>query len=93
MDTLKGKIISTWSEPANGAPVVVEVASEDGVDSVVFQRELWNTFFFDHQGRINDADFRVEVWGEPWQQQVVCCDPTCLKCEALRETWPADEEE
>ena len=74
-----GKIISTFSERTNGAPVVVTVDTGTETESVAFERRLWNDFFHAHADRINDDDFRVSVEGEPWEASMRCLDD-CVSC-------------
>ena len=77
MAAFMGKITETFSEPINGAPVVVTIETETGIETVVFQRQYWNDFFYAHQDWINDPDFRVTVEGEPHQQTIRCDDDDC----------------
>ena len=76
---ITGKIISTFSEATNGAPVVVTIDTDEGPRDVTFERRLWNDFFHAHADRIRDDDFRVSISGEPWQASVHCLD-LCLTC-------------
>ena len=76
-----GKIVNTTSEPINGAPVLVEIETADGIEVVPFERRLWNDFFFAHEATINTEDFRVVVFGELFEQMVVCMDEDCEACE------------
>lgn len=88
MSTFTGKIIAASSEPTNGAPVVVDIATDHGIETVPFQRQLWNDFVDGHPN-INDPDFRVEVWGEPWQQGIRCL----AGCEFCPDAAPEEDEE
>ena len=81
-----GKIIAASSEPVNGAPVVVDIQTDEGLEVVAFERRLWNDFVDGHPN-INDPDFRVEVWGEPWQQMIRCC----AGCEVCPDSAPVEE--
>jgi hypothetical protein len=80
VSTFTGKIIAATSEPVNGAPVVVDIQTDHGVKAVPFERQLWNAFVDGHPN-INEPGFRVEVWGEPWQQQIACTDEDCESCD------------
>jgi len=75
---VQGKITGTFSEEeVNNAPVVVTIETDEGPQTVIFQRQYWNDFFDAHADRINDPDFRVTVEGEPYQQTVRCNDDDC----------------
>jgi hypothetical protein len=76
---LTGKIISTFSEATNGAPVVVTVETGTETESVAFERRLWNDFFHAHQDRIQAPDFQVLIEGEPWEASMRCLDD-CVSC-------------
>ncbi|MEI7837316.1 MAG: hypothetical protein WCK05_13025 [Planctomycetota bacterium] len=94
MNNFTGKIVASTSEPVNNAPVVVDIETDHGIETVAFQRQLWNAFVDDHADAISEAnagraEFRVEVWGELWQRGIRCVPG----CEFCPEEIPTDEEE
>jgi len=83
VDTITGTIASTTSAPTNGAPVIVGVQTETGMEAVPFDRRSWNAFYHDHvgDGGVFPADLAVEIIGDSlWDASVACTDPDCPNC-------------
>ena len=86
---ITGKIISTFSESTNGAPVVVthRHGRRDRSPSP-FERRLWNDFFHAHADRIRRRRLPGRHQGEPWEASIRCCDD-CLSLQPGRVAPPA----
>ena len=84
METMTGVLRSSWSEKTNGAPVLVSIETERGMESIPFDRQCWNRFFYDHvrEDGVFPKDLTVQVVGESiWECSIACTDPDCPNCQ------------
>ena len=84
METVTGVIRSSWSEKTNGAPVLVSIETEEGVEIIPFERRWWNDFYYDHvrEDGAFPQDLTVQVMGRDiWECSIACMDPDCPTCQ------------
>jgi len=86
MATVTGVLRSSRSEKTNGAPVIVSIETEEGTETIPFDRRCWNDFFHDHldgEGAF-PTDLTVQVVGESlWECSIACMDPECPTCQPV----------